>query len=76
MQLELASEDSHSSRIKLPQIRRQIESDLARIAGENNFNGLEKVRQNFALIDKEFTPGEILTPTLKLIRKNAREAYS
>ena len=53
-----------------------IESDLARIAKDSNFNSLEKIKANFELVDKEFEIGVVLTPTLKLRRKFARDEYS
>jgi long-subunit acyl-CoA synthetase (AMP-forming) len=52
-----------------------IESDLARLAKDANFNSLEKIKANFELVDKEFEIGVVLTPTLKLRRKFARDAY-
>jgi long-subunit acyl-CoA synthetase (AMP-forming) len=56
-------------------VLKHIESDLARIAKDSNFNSLEKIKANFELVDKEFEIGVVLTPTLKLRRKFAREAY-
>jgi len=48
---------------------------LAAIAKNNSFNSLEKVKNHFELVPIEFPEGEVLTPTLKLRRKNAREHY-
>lgn len=73
--LELQCGDSHSERIKLVEVIRQIESDLSRIAKDANFNSLEKIKGNFELVDKEFEIGVVLTPTLKLRRKFARDMY-
>jgi long-subunit acyl-CoA synthetase (AMP-forming) len=36
---------------------------------------LEKIKSNFVLIPEEFKVGEILTPTMKLQRKKAREFF-
>ena len=66
----------HASRIEHAEVVSQIESDLARIAKDSNFNSLEKVKGNFELVAQEFEIGLVLTPTLKLRRKNAREAYA
>jgi long-subunit acyl-CoA synthetase (AMP-forming) len=59
------------------EVRAQIQADLARIASENHFNSLEKIKSNFELVDTDFekTTG-ILTPTMKIKRKNAREHFS
>jgi len=48
---------------------------LARIAKANNFNGLEKVRSNFELVSEEMAVGTLMTNTMKLKRKVARETY-
>ena len=74
--MNLTKPDSHGERIKLVEVIRQIESDLASLAKSNNFNSLEKVKGNFELVPEEFEIGVILTPTLKLRRKFAREAFS
>ena len=50
--------------------------DFARLAKENNFNSLEKIYSNFEIVGKEFEMGVVLTPTMKLKRKNAREVYA
>ena len=73
--LDLQCGDSHTERIKLVEVIRQIESDLSRIAKESNYNSLEKIKGNFELVDKEFEIGVVLTPTLKLRRKFARDVY-
>jgi long-subunit acyl-CoA synthetase (AMP-forming) len=49
-----------------------IEGDLMRLAQENKFNSLEKVKGNFRLVTKEFEVGTILTPTMKLRRNEAK----
>ena len=43
-----------------------------RLAVENKFNSLEKVKGNFKLVTKEFEVGTILTPTMKLRRNEAK----
>lgn len=53
-----------------------IESELARLAKAANYNSLEKIKSNFHLVSEEFKVGEILTPTMKLQRKKAREFFS
>lgn len=45
------------------------------MAQANAFNSLEKVKSNFELKANEFKVGEILTPTMKLQRKKAREFF-
>lgn len=69
-------EATHLERIQHFEVRAQIESDLARIATESHFNSLEKIKGNFELVDVDFekTPG-VLTPTMKIKRKNAREYF-
>jgi len=52
-----------------------IESDLARLAKDANFNSLEKVKGNFELVAKEFEVGVVLTPTMKIKRKDARDIF-
>ena len=53
-----------------------IEADLSRLAKDANFNSLEKVKENFELIYKEFEVGVVLTPTMKIKRKDARDLYA
>ena len=53
-----------------------VQAELARIAKTNAFNGLERPKSHFALVDEEFKVGVILTPTMKLQRKKAREFFS
>ena len=57
-------------------IYKVIQDDLERLANENKFNSLEKVRQHFRLVPKEFEIGTILTPTMKLRRHQAKEAFA
>ena len=52
-----------------------IEAQLMSCAKASNFNSLEKVKDNFVLLAEEFPQGEVLTPTLKLKRKQARDYY-
>ena len=67
--------ESHAERIKRPELIKKIETDLAVLAKNNNFNSLEKVKDNFELVADPFKEGEVLTPTLKLKRKPARDSY-
>lgn len=76
MNLDIKKADTHEKRIKFVEVIRQIESDLASLAKGNNFNSLEKVKGNFELVPEEFEIGVILTPTLKLRRKFARDAFA
>ena len=62
--------------IKHPEVFKAIESDLSRLAKDSNFNSLEKVKGNFELITKEFEVGVVLTPTMKIKRKDARDLYA
>ena len=64
-----------AEQIKNPEVFTAIESDLARLAKDANFNSLEKVKGNFELVDKEFEVGVVLTPTMKIKRKDARDLY-
>lgn len=66
---------THAERIKDPEVIYNIENELAKIAKEHNFNSLEKIKGNFELVAEEFEPGVILTPTMKLKRKVAREYF-
>ena len=68
--------ESHAELMKHHEVFKQIESDFSRIAKDNNFNSLEKIKANFELVPKEFEVGVVLTPTLKLKRKNAREVFA
>lgn len=76
LQLDISKADTHEERIKFIEVIRQIESDLTSLAKANNFNSLEKIKANFDLVPEEFEIGVILTPTLKLRRKFAREAFA
>jgi len=40
--------------VKLPEINRAVEQQLAKIAKQHQFNSLEKVRGNFKLVADEF----------------------
>ncbi len=62
--------------IKHPEVVKAIESELSRLAKDANFNSLEKVKGNFELVDKEFEVGVVLTPTMKIKRKDARDLYA
>ena len=53
-----------------------IEADLSRLAKDANFNSLEKVKGNFELVYCEFEVGVVLTPTMKIKRKDARDLYA
>jgi long-chain acyl-CoA synthetase len=66
---------THAERIKRECVIKKIETDLAVLAKNNNFNSLEKLKSNFVLVAEEFPQEKVLTPTLKLRRKNAREYY-
>jgi len=57
-------------------IREAIEADLERMAKENNFNSLEKVKGNFRLVPTEFEALGILTPTMKLKRHAAKALFA
>jgi long-subunit acyl-CoA synthetase (AMP-forming) len=56
-------------------IHNLIEEDQMRLAAENKFNSLEKVKGNFKLVTKEFEVGTILTPTMKLRRNEAKQYF-
>lgn len=62
--------------IKHQEVFKAIENDLSRLAKDSNFNSLEKVKGNFELVDKEFEVGVVLTPTMKIKRKDARDLYT
>ena len=49
---------------------------MNRLAEENKFNSLEKVKQNFRLVKDEFEVGSILTPTMKLRRNEAKKYFA
>ena len=59
--LGYSATESHADRIKRAEVGKKIESDLAVIAKKNNFNSLEKMKNNFELIDKEFEMGVVIT---------------
>jgi len=69
-------QESHEELMKHPEVFKQIEADLARLAKDNNFNSLEKVKANFELVPQEFEVGTVLTPTMKLKRKDARDFFA
>ena len=56
-------------------VHKLIEEDLMRLAAENKFNSLEKVKGNFKIATKEFEVGTILTPTMKLRRNEAKQYF-
>jgi len=60
----------------VPEIREAVEQDLNCIAKINSFNSLERIRGNFELVSEEFKIGEILTQTMKLPRKKAKDFYA
>jgi len=62
--------ERHGERIK-----KVIEEDMGRLAQENRFNSLEKVKGNFKLVSEEFEVGTILTPTMKLRRNEAKKYF-
>jgi long-subunit acyl-CoA synthetase (AMP-forming) len=57
-------------------VYRLIGNDLNRIAIENKFNSLERVKNNFMIVSKEFEVGTILTPTMKLRRNEAKKHFA
>jgi long-subunit acyl-CoA synthetase (AMP-forming) len=76
IQQSIGSEDeSHVERVKHPEVFSQIESDFAVIWKSSKLNSLEKLGKNFAIVGQEFEVGRILTPTMKIKRNVAREAY-
>jgi long-subunit acyl-CoA synthetase (AMP-forming) len=60
----------------VPEIREAVEQDLNCIAKINSFNSLERIRGNFELVSEEFKIGEILTQTMKLQRRKAKDFYA
>ena len=61
--------------IKHKEIRKYVEAELNNCARAAAFNSLEKVKSHFEIVANEFKVGEILTPTMKLQRKKAREFF-
>ena len=49
---------------------------MMRLAKENKLNSLEQIRNYFRMVPNEFQVGTILTPTQKLRRPQAREAFA
>lgn len=45
---------THADRIKRECVLKKIETDLAVLAKNNNFNSLEKLKNNFVLVADEF----------------------
>jgi long-chain acyl-CoA synthetase len=73
----IGSEDeTHAERCKHPEVFKQIASDFAIAWKANNLTGLEKLGLNFAIVGEEFKVGVVLTPTMKIKRKIAREFYA
>jgi long-subunit acyl-CoA synthetase (AMP-forming) len=58
------------------QVMQLIEQDMNRLAEENKFNSLEKVKGNFRLVKNEFEVGTVLTPTMKLRRNEAKKYFA
>lgn len=58
------------------EVFKAIENDLSRLAKDSNLNSLEKVKGNFELVGKEFEVGTVLTPTMKIKRKDARDIFA
>ena len=53
-----------------------VHGDLERIANHNQFNSLEKVKGHFRLVSTDFEIMGILTPTMKLKRHAAKDAFA
>lgn len=55
---------------------KEVVKDLNRLAGENKFNSLEKIRQ-ILLTNEPFTQeNDILTPTMKIKRNVAKILFA
>ena len=61
--------------VKDKRVKDVITEELSNLALKNKLTSLEKVNKNFRLVDKPFEVGTVLTPTLKLRRPKARDAY-
>ena len=61
--------------IQTKEILQYVEAELNTAAKNHFFNSLEKVKNNFAIVSNEFAVGEVLTPTMKLQRKKARDFF-
>ncbi len=53
-----------------------IFNDLNRLATENKFNSLEKIKQLYLTLDNFTIENDLLTPTMKIKRNNAVKFYS
>lgn len=50
-------------------------TDFNRLAGENKFNSLEKIKQLHLTLDPFTQENDILTPTLKIKRNIAKKVF-
>lgn len=50
-------------------------TDFNRLAGENKFNSLEKVKQLHLTLDPFTIENDLLTPTLKIKRNIAKKVF-
>ena len=73
--LGLGKEAEVNEMVKSEPLKEEIRKDLERLAGEAQFNSLEKVRY-FILSPEEFTiENQMMTPNLKMVRKKIEEHF-
>jgi long-chain acyl-CoA synthetase len=56
-------------------LNKEILADLNRLAVENKFSGLEKIKQIHLTLDPFTIENDILTPTMKIKRNIARKIF-
>lgn len=56
-------------------MNKAVLDDLNRLAVENKFSGLEKIKQIYLSIDQFTIENDILTPSMKIKRNIAKKVY-
>ena len=59
-----------------PTIKKEVIADLNKLAAENKFSSLEKIKQVLLLEDPFTIESNLLTPTMKLKRNLASKHYA
>jgi long-chain acyl-CoA synthetase len=57
------------------ELKAEILSQLEAKAKEYNLSGIERIKKIFITTDESFTKNDLLTPTFKLKRFNAKEHF-
>jgi long-chain acyl-CoA synthetase len=64
-----------SQHLSSDDLKKTIVQDLNKLAGENKFNSLEKIKQLHLVIDPFTIENDLLTPTMKVKRNVAKKVF-